>query len=51
MANALKPKARPRKLLRKGLRSFCDGRISITPLHFNLSHTAARKKLAKAFED
>lgn len=32
------------------LRSIYDGRISITPLHLNLSHNAARKKLAKVFE-
>ena len=31
------------------LRSIYDGRISITPLHLDLSHGPARKKLAHAF--
>lgn len=32
------------------LRSIYDGRISITPLHLNLSHGSAQKKLAQAFK-
>lgn len=31
------------------LRSIYDGRVSVTPLHLNLSHGAARKKLLRAF--
>lgn len=33
------------------LRSIYDGRISITPLHLNLSHGSAQKKLVQAFSD